>query len=78
MAAKSLYCVVIFIFDLAFCLRNKAVAVNCWVIIHCLEVGCKGDQITSVKQVIYLLTGSTDRQAELLLDKCTGADLFRF
>ena len=29
-------------------LRNRlALAVNCWVIIHCLEVSCKGDQITS-------------------------------
>ena len=32
-----------------FCyLRNRsAPAVNCWVIIHCLEVSCKEDQITS-------------------------------
>ena len=31
-------------------LRNtSALAVNCWVIIHCLVVSCKGDQITSPK-----------------------------
>ena len=30
--------------------RNRsALAVNCRVIIHCLEVSCKGDQITSAK-----------------------------
>ena len=27
-----------------------ALAVNCCVIIHCLEVGCKEDQITSVQR----------------------------
>ena len=33
-----------------FGLRNRsALAVNCWVIMHCLEVSCKGDQITSAK-----------------------------
>ena len=31
-------------------LRNRlTVAVNCWVIIHCLDVSCNGDQITSAK-----------------------------
>ena len=30
-----------------FCLRNRSdLAVSCWVIIHCLEVSCKEDQIT--------------------------------
>ena len=48
------------------CLRNtcrSALAVNCWVIIHCLEISCKGDQITNAKRewfTMYLLT--TDRQ----------------
>ena len=45
------------------CLRNKSgLAVNCWVIIHCLEVSCKGNQITSASDLymIYMLT--TDRQ----------------
>ena len=33
------------------CLRNRsALAVNCCVIIHCLEVSCKEDQITSVQR----------------------------
>ena len=32
-------------------LRNRsALAVNCLVIIHCLEVSCKADQITSEKR----------------------------
>ena len=34
-----------------FCLRNRsALAVNCCVIIHCLEVSCKEDQITSAQR----------------------------
>ena len=33
------------------CLRNRsALAVNCCVIIHCLEVSCKEDQITSAQR----------------------------
>ena len=33
-------------------LRNRsAPTVNCWVIIHCLEVSCKEDQITSAQRV---------------------------
>ena len=48
-----------------FYLRNRsALAVNYWVIIYCLAVSCKGDQITSAKRewficlqfTIYLLT----------------------
>ena len=32
-------------------LRNRsALAVNCYVIIHCLEVSCKEDQITSTQR----------------------------
>ena len=42
-------------------LRNRsAPAVNCWVIIHCLEVSCKEDQVTRALRVIYLHT--TDQQ----------------
>ena len=45
-------------------LRNRSsLAVNCCMIIHCLEVSCKEDQITSAQraaQVIYLRT--TDPQ----------------
>ena len=39
-------------------LRDRsALAVNCCVIIHCLEASCKTDQIMSAKpRVIYLLT----------------------
>ena len=34
-----------------FNLRNRsAPAVNCWVIIHCLEVICKEDQTTSAQR----------------------------
>ena len=33
------------------CLRNRsALAVNCCIIIHCLEVSCKEDQVTSMQQ----------------------------
>ena len=36
-------------------LRNRsALAVNCCVIIHCLEVSCKEDQITSAQRFIQL------------------------
>ena len=40
--------------------KRSAPAVNCCLIIHCLEVSCEEDQITSVARVIYLRT--TDRQ----------------
>ena len=30
--------------------KRSALAVNCCVIIHCLEVSCKEDQITSAQQ----------------------------
>ena len=29
---------------------RSALTVNCWVIIHCLEDSCKGDQITSAER----------------------------
>ena len=41
------------VFDILSCvyLRNRsALAVNCCVIIHCLEVSCKEDQITSAQR----------------------------
>ena len=34
--------------------KRSALAVNCWVIIHCLEVSCKGDQITSLKHKRFI------------------------
>ena len=44
-------------------LRNRsAPAVNCWVIIHCLEVSCKEDQITSAQRVWYIFVQLTDKQ----------------
>ena len=46
-----------------FHLRNRsALAVNCWVIIHCLEVSCKGDQITSAKREWFICLQLTDKQ----------------
>ena len=44
-------------------LRNRsALAVNCWVTIHCLEVSCKGDQITSAKREWLTCLQMTDKQ----------------
>ena len=44
-------------------LRNKsAPAVNCWVIIHCLEVSCKEDQITSAQWEWFIFVQLTDKQ----------------
>ena len=59
-------------------LRNRsALAVNCWVIIHCLEVSCKVDQITSAKRKWFIYLQLTD--SDLLLNNSrTRADLFRF
>ena len=38
-----------------FDLRNKsALAVNCWLMIHFLEVSCKGDQMGRIKRIWYL------------------------
>ena len=35
----------------AFYLRNRsALAVNCCIIVHCLDVSCKEDQITSAQR----------------------------
>ena len=40
-------------------LRNRsAPAVNCCVIIHCLEVSCKEDQISRLDTITYVQTGS--------------------
>ena len=44
-------------------LRNRsAPAVNCWVIIHCLEVSCKEDQITSAQREWFIFAQLTDKQ----------------
>ena len=44
-------------------LRNRsALAVNCWVIIHCLEVSCKEDQITSAQREWFIFVQLTDKQ----------------
>ena len=44
-------------------LRNRsALAVNCWVIIHCLEVSCKEDQITSAQHEWFIFVQLTDKQ----------------
>ena len=44
-------------------LRNRSVpAVNCWVIIHCLEVSCKEDQITSAQREWFIVVQLTDKQ----------------
>ena len=44
-------------------LRNRsAPAVNCCVIIHCLEVSCKEDQITSAQREWFIFVQLTDKQ----------------
>ena len=44
-------------------LRNRsALAVNCCVIIHCLEVSCKGDQITSAKREWFIYLQLADKR----------------
>ena len=35
---------------------------NCWVIIHCLEVSCKESQITSAQREWFILLQLTDKQ----------------
>ena len=59
-------------------LRNRsALAVNCWVIIHCLEVICKVDQIMrSRARVIFLLT--TDRQTVIYYSTIHALELIYF
>ena len=42
--------------------KRSALAVNCWVIIHCLEVSCKEDQITSAQREWFILVQPTDKQ----------------
>ena len=41
---------------------RSALAVNCWVIIHCLEVSCKEDQITSATRSWFTFVQLTDKQ----------------
>ena len=44
-------------------LRNRsALAVNCCIIIHCLEVSCKEDQITSAQREWFIFVQLTDKQ----------------
>ena len=44
-------------------LRNRsAPTVNYWVIIHCLEVSCKEDQITSAQREWFIFVQLTDKQ----------------
>ena len=44
-------------------LRNRSVqAVNCWVIIYCLEVSCNEDQITSAQREWFIFLQLTDKQ----------------
>ena len=45
------------------CLRNRsAPAVNCCLIIHCLEVSCKENQITSAQREWFIFAQLTDKQ----------------
>ena len=58
--AHTLECYITFIGEY---LRNRsALAVNCWVTIHCLEVSCKEDQITSVQREWLIFVQLTDKQ----------------
>ena len=44
-------------------LRDRsAPEVNCWVIIHCLEVSCKEDQITSAQREWFIFVQLIDKQ----------------
>ena len=46
------------------CLRNRsALAVNCCIIIHCLEVSCKEDQTTSTQREWFIFVQLTDIRA---------------
>ena len=40
--------------------KRYALAVNCWVIIHCLEVSCKVDQITNMQREWFIFVKLTD------------------
>ena len=45
------------------CLRNRsALAVNCCIIIHCLMVSCREDQITSAQHQWFIFVQMTDKQ----------------
>ena len=44
-------------------LRNRsAPAVSCWVIMHCLEVSCKEDQIRSAQRKWFIFVQLTNKQ----------------
>ena len=53
---------------------DQLLCVNCWVIIHSLEVSCKEDQITSAQREWFIFVHLTDRttdwppNSELLLN----------
>ena len=49
-------------FTVAYLRNRSALAVNCWVIIHCLEVSCKEDQITSAQREWFICVQLTDKQ----------------
>ena len=60
---KQLTCLTVYNHVNVFYLRNRsAPAVNCWVIIHCLEVSCKEDQITSAQREWFIVDQLTDKQ----------------
>ena len=49
---------------------------NCWVIIHCLEVSCKEDQITRAQREWFIFVQLTDKQWIITQQFTAGADLF--
>ena len=59
---------------LAIIKNRSTLAVNCWVIIHCLEVSCKEDQTMSAQHEWQ----QTDKQWILLNNLRNRADLFPF
>ena len=49
---------------------------NCWLIIHCLEVSCKEDQITSAQREWFIFVQLTSKQWIITQQFTAGADLF--
>ena len=41
--------------------NRSALVVNSWVIIHCLEISCKGERTTSVKHEWFICSQMTDK-----------------
>ena len=52
----------IYVSSLVYLRNRSAPAVNCWVIIHCLEVSCKEDQILSAQGEWFIFVQLTDKQ----------------